>query len=139
MTNVESACHGFITFETGQCLFVRSAWAEMNDRERISVVFQGTKAGGKIERLFEVDGIDETSTDTCTLYTVENGHHVNREVFVPRDETMGRVASAKNFIDALTGKAAPLNVPEEALKLMKIIDAIYTSAAEHKPVKFDKV
>jgi predicted dehydrogenase len=107
----------------------------MNEREVVSVVFQGQKAGGKVQRLFKVDGIDSTSIDTCELYTQENGYPVNRSVIVEADESMGRTRSAKNFALTLEGKEAPLNTPDEAFKLMKIIDGIYASAKTGKPVE----
>ena len=134
-TDVESACHAFVTFKTNQCLMVRNSWAEMNEREVASVAFQGSMAGGRIERLFGRDGIDETSIDSCRLFTEENGMQVNREVLVPRDETMGRVESAVNFVQTIEKSAQPLNTPDQALKLMKIIDAMYASAQSGKPVQ----
>jgi predicted dehydrogenase len=47
---------------------------------------------------------------------------------------MGRIGSASNFVDALNGKAEALNTPEQALILMKIIDAMYDSASSKKPI-----
>jgi predicted dehydrogenase len=47
---------------------------------------------------------------------------------------MGRVRSAMNFVLTLEGKEAPLNTPDQALSLMKIIDGAYKSAATGKPV-----
>lgn len=133
--DVETACHAFLTFKSGQCLSIRNSWAEMNEREVVSVVFQGTKAGGKVERLFAVDGDDSTALDSCCLYTEENGNQVNRNIKVPFDETLGRIDSAANFIDAISGKAEPLNTAEQAVTLMKIVDAIYESALSKKPVE----
>jgi predicted dehydrogenase len=138
ITDVESACHAFVTFKSGQCLSIRNSWAEMNEREVVSVVFQGSKAGGKVERLFARDGIDETSIDACKIFTEENGYHANIDVITEPDETMGRVSAAENFVDAITGTAPPLNRPEEALVLMRIIDALYESASSGKPVSLDK-
>lgn len=135
VTDVEAAAHAFITFKSGQVLSVRNSWAELNEREVVSVVFQGTKAGGKIQRLFKVDGIDSTSIDTCELYSQENGFPVNRSIIVEPDETMGRTRSAKNFGLAIDGREAPLNTADEAVKLMKIIDGIYASAKTGKPVE----
>jgi predicted dehydrogenase len=106
----------------------------MVKREEVSVVFQGTSAGGKVERLFGRDGLDETAIDTCELYVQEHGRSVNRDIVTPACEDMGRIASAANFVDAIEGRAAPLNTPDEALKLMRIIDAIYASAASGAPV-----
>ena len=136
ITDVETACHGFVVFQTGQCLSLRTSWAEMNEREIVSVQFQGTNAGGKLERLFEIDGVDETAADTCSLYTVENGLQVNRSIQIPKDDSMGRLNNAAGFVRALTGDAQPLNTPEEALTLMQIIDALYKSADDRRPVIF---
>lgn len=134
VNDVEAAAHGFVTFKTGQVLTLQVSWAEMIKREEVSVVFQGTSAGGKVERLFGRDGLDETAIDTCELYVQENGNSVNRSIVTPECEDMGRINSAANFIEAIEGKADPLNTPDQALKLMKIIDAIYQSASTAAPV-----
>jgi predicted dehydrogenase len=133
--DVEAACHGFIRFKTGQVVFVRNSWAEMTERELATVTFQGTKAGGCIERIFERDGIDETSIDRCELYTVEHHRHVNRAIQMPQDESMGRLRSTANFVRVLEGKEEPFNTPDQAVKLMKIVDALYASAASGTPIK----
>jgi predicted dehydrogenase len=137
ITDVESSCHAMLTFKTGQSLMIRSSWAEMNEREVVSVTFQGTKAGGKVERVFGLDGVDATCMDRCCLYVEEYGNQVDLDIRVEKDESMGRLGNAANFIDSLDGKVRPLNTPEEALVLMKIIDAIYLSASSGKPVPIE--
>jgi len=133
-TDVENAAHGMITFETGQILNFQISWAEMIKREEVSVVFQGTKAGGKVERLFEKDGLDETAIDTCEIYTQKDGERHDETIEVEECEDMGRIRSASNFILAIEGKEDPINVPSEALVLMKIIEAVYKSAETNAPV-----
>ncbi|MDR2980693.1 MAG: Gfo/Idh/MocA family oxidoreductase [Puniceicoccales bacterium] len=135
VTNVESACHGFVKFKTGQVLSLQISWAEMVKREEVSVSFQGTKAGGLVQRLFGTDGIDSTAIDSCELYTHEHGRAVNRSVVIPADESMGRLRSAENFIATIAKKEKPLNTPSQAVSLMKILDAAYASAKTGKPVK----
>ena len=135
VTDVESSCHGMVKCKTGQVISFQISWAEMVKREEVSVVFQGTKAGGLVQRLFGVDGIDSTATDACELYVQENGRSVNRSILVSPDETMGRIRSAANFIKTLDGSEAPLNTPDQAVSLMRIIDAAYQSAATGQPVK----
>jgi predicted dehydrogenase len=134
VTDVEAAAHGFVTFKTGQSMAFQISWAEMNKREEVSVTFQGSKAGGMVQRLFRVDGIDTTAIDSCELYTHEHGRPVNRSIIVPEDAPMGRVRSAMNFARALEGTEEPLNTPDQALSLMKIIDGAYKSAATGRPV-----
>ncbi|MDD5707909.1 MAG: Gfo/Idh/MocA family oxidoreductase [Kiritimatiellae bacterium] len=135
ITNVEAAAHGFVRFKSGQVLFLRNSWAEMNAREEVSVTFQGQKAGGCIKRLFGRDGLDDTSIDSCDLYVQEHGRSVNRTIVTEPDPTMGRIRAAMNFVLTLAGQEEPLNTPDEAVKLMKIIDAIYASARTGAPVR----
>ena len=63
------------------------------------------------------------------------GARADKTVRVKPDETMGRVRSATNFVRVLQGREAPLNTPDQAVKLMKIIDAVYASAKTRAPVK----
>ncbi len=134
ITDVESAAHGFVRFETGQVLNFQVSWAEMNKREEVSVTFQGQKAGGMIRRLFGSDGLDETAIDDCELYVQEHGRSVNRSIVTDESEDMGRIRSAENFVRSINGEESPLNTPDQALKLMRIIDATYESANTGRPV-----
>ena len=102
--------------------------------EEVSVAFQGTKAGGMLRRTFEVDGDESTTEDLCELYWQRGAEPVNREIEFVKDESMGRVESAENFIRVLKGEDEPLNTPDDAVRLMKIIDAAYRSAAAGAPV-----
>lgn len=133
--DVETASHAFITFKNGSVLFARNSWAEMNKREEVSVTFQGTKAGGMIRRLFGRDGIDDTAIDDCELYTMENGKPVNRKIIVEPDPKMGRERAVMNFVRTVLKKEEPFSTPDQAIILMKIIDGIYKSSEENKPVK----
>lgn len=135
VTDVESAMQGLVRFRTGQVLFMRNSWAEMNRREEVSVTFQGRKAGGTVRRLFGTDGLDDTAVDACELYVQEHGRSVNREIVVPADESMGRVRAATNFALVLADAEPPLSTPDQAIKLMQIIDAVYASAASGAPVE----
>lgn len=135
VTDVESASHGFVKFKTGQVLSFQASWAEMVEREEVSVVFQGKKAGGAVKRMFCRDGMDNTAIDSAEIYSQEHGRSVNRKLLVDADPAMGRVRSAANFIRALEGIEKPLNSPDQAVSLMKIIDAAYESSRSGKPVE----
>ena len=134
ITDVEAASHGFVRFETGQVCSFQISWAEMIKREEVSVVFQGTKSGGKVERLFGEDGLDETAIDSCEIYSQNGAERIDSSIEVEECEDMGRIRSASNFILAIDGKEEPLNTPEQALILMQIIDAAYQSAETGAPV-----
>ena len=59
---------------------------------------------------------------------------MDETIAVEACQDMGRINSAANFVEAIEGKAAPLNSAEQGLQLMQIIDAVYESAASGKPV-----
>lgn len=134
--DVEAAAQGLVTFKNGSTLFLRASWAEMNKREEVSVTFQGTTAGGMVRRLFGKDGVDSTAEDVCELYFQDAaGACADKTLAVTKDLTMGRVRAAENFVRTLQKKEKPINTPDEAVKLMKIIDAVYASAKTGAPVR----
>lgn len=135
--DVETSSHAFIRFKTGQVLFARNSWAEMNEREEVSVTFQGTKAGAMIRRLFGRDGVDETAIDECKIYTMEHGHPVNKKIIVEPDEKMGRERIVINFVNVALKKEEPVSTPQEGVILMKIIDAIYKSVEKKAPINIE--
>ncbi len=134
VVDVEMASHALITFTSGQVLFARNSWAEMNKREEVSVTFQGARAGGLIRRLFGRDGLDGTAVDDCELYTMEHGRPVNRTISVEPDEKMGRERAVVNFVRTIEGTEEPFSNAGEAVILMRIIEAIYRSAETKQPV-----
>ena len=134
--DVEAAAYGFVTFADGSCLTLRNSWAEMIEREEMSVALQGTREGVRLRRLFGRDGIDATAEDTCDVYrTTAKGTRKDGPLTRRRDETMGRLDCAANFIRTIQGREKPLSDPAEAVKLMKIVDAVYRSAKTARPVK----
>ena len=134
--DVEAAAYGFVTFADGSCLTVRNSWAEMVKREEMSVTLQGTKEGVLLRRLFGEDGHDETAEDVCEVYRMTaKGGRKDGSLTGRRDETMGRIRCAENFIKVLQGREEPLSDPSEAVTLMKVVDAIYASAKTGKPIK----
>ena len=133
--DVEAAALGFVTFADGSCLMLRNSWAEMIGREEVSIALQGKKEGALIRRTFGVDGDDTTADDVSALYTMTaSGRRKDRPLTTKRDEKMGRERMAENFIRALRKQEAPLSRPDEAVKLMKVIDAVYRSAKTGRPV-----
>ena len=82
------------------------------------------------------DGIDSTAEDTCEMYFQDaSGAPADKTIKVEKDEMMGRVRAAENFINVICKKEKPFNSPDEAVRLMKIVDAIYASAKSGTPIK----
>jgi predicted dehydrogenase len=124
--DVESACHGFVRFKTGQVLSFHNSWAEMVKAEDTYVTLQGSAGGAHIRSINELN--------SCELYAEKEGVSHDQSFRFQNDLDMGRTRAPANFIAALNGEAEPLTRPDEAVKLMKLIDAAYQSAAEGRPV-----
>lgn len=128
--DVESACYGFVRFRTGQILVLHNSWAEMVKEEDTYVALQGTRGGVRIRTVNE--------RNDCELYSQENQVAADRSFRFQHDKDMGRTRAPENFIRTLNGEAEPLTTAAEALKLMRIIDAVYLSATSGKPVRLDE-
>ena len=134
--DVEAAAMGFVTFRNGACLAFRNSWAEMIEREEVTCSLQGTKEGVTMRRVFGTDGDDATAVDTCTVYrTTAGGKRSDGPLTTRHDPAMGRVRCAENFIRVLQGREEPLSTPDEAVRLMRIVDAVYASARTGRPVR----
>ena len=130
VTDVESACHGFIRFKTGQVLTIHNSWAELVKEEDTFVALQGTKTGVKIRSV--------NNHNSCELYSQEKGISTDKSLRFQHDHDMGRTHAPENFIRSLNRETEALTHAEEAVKLMKLIDAVYLSASSGKPVRILK-
>lgn len=136
--DVETAANGLVMFDDHQALYLRCSWAEMNKREEVSVNLQGNPLGACLRRLFDRDGLDETAHDSLEIFGQgPHGSDQNTTISCQPDPTMGRVASAAHFIQAINETEEPISTPKEAITLMRIIDGVYESAETGQPVSLD--
>lgn len=127
--NVESASHAMITFKDGRNIFSRASWAEMIEDENCAITLQGTKAGAKLTRISR-----DKKKDLLEWYEGENTSDV-----YDSDGEMGRLDLIGMFLKALNGECVALPDAEQALTLMKIIDAIYASAQAKTPINVSEL
>ena len=135
--DVETASQGFILFDSGASVAFNASWAERIEREEVYCRLQGTKAGVEIRRVFGQDGIDDTAEDSCVICEQIGGQPSDNRFKGLLDTNMGRIRSVHAFVDSvISGTPDPLlPTPDEALTVMKIVDAIYKSASTKEPVK----
>lgn len=129
-TDVESACHGFVRFKTGQVLSIHNSWAELVKEEDIFVALQAKKTGVRIRCV--------NGQNSCELYAQKNGVSMDKSYRFQHDHDMGRTRAPENFIRTLNGEAEPLTTADEAVTLMRLIDAVYLSASSGRPVELGK-
>lgn len=132
--DVEDMGCALIKFKGGQTILLEAGWAARIKREHVYSTLMGTKAGASLERVFEIDGVDDSSVDTLELYTQENGAAVNRSVLIEPDPFMGRLNAVGHFVDCLTSKTECISPGTDGLRIMKILDAAYKSASSGKAV-----
>lgn len=132
--DVEDMGVALIKFKEGQTIVLEAGWAARIKREHVYSTLMGTKAGASLERVFAIDGVDDTSIDTLELFTQENGVPVNRQISVQPDPFMGRLAAVGHFVDCLTSGVECISPGKDGLRIMKILDAVYKSAATGKAV-----
>lgn len=118
--DVEDLAMGIIRFENGAVLQLEFSWASNIKREHRFVELRGEKAGlawknGRAQIFFE-----------------KNGKQINRRIKGKATPIPHRV-NIGHFIDVLNG-ADPIFLPEQGIDMIKILAAIYESAATGKEV-----
>ncbi len=133
--DVEDMAVGMLKFADGQTILLEASWAARIKREWVYSTICGTEAGASLERVFAVDGVDDSAIDTLELYTQEQGEPVDRVVKVEPDPAMGRHTAVKHFVDCLIDGAEPISPGTDGLRIMKILDAMYKSAEQGKAIR----
>ena len=130
---VEDAAFGYIVMKNGAVINLMSSWAiNMHRYNEASYVLCGTEGG-------------ITNTDGLKFNTVKNGRQTVEEVnldaggaaFYEGHSVNPSTADMAQWIDAVLNDTDPCVLPEQALVVTQILEAIYTSAKTGQPVFFD--
>ncbi|MFL6514951.1 MAG: Gfo/Idh/MocA family protein [Chthoniobacterales bacterium] len=122
--DVEDAAYAFIRFENDAVVQLETSWAgNLTDdipprqyfgQESNNSVLYGTKGSVRLRPL--------------TLFEDQNGKLVSVPLDATEDEPNAFALQLSNFLDAIAGRAAPINSVEQAVELMEMIDGIYSSS-----------
>jgi predicted dehydrogenase len=132
--DVEDMAVAMIKFQNGATIALEASWASRCKREWVYSTLMGDKAGASLERVFEVDGQDDTAIDTLEIYAQRYGQPVNEQLVFPADPAMGRHTAVVHFVDCLLTGKEPMSPGTDGLRIMKILDAAYKSAQTGKAV-----
>lgn len=118
---VEDVCSALIRFENGAALLLETSFiANIEPMEEMNVRLSGTRAG---VRLFPFG-----------VFREENGTLVDqRAAWQP--EVRLYEAEIAHFARCIRGEAQPVSTPAEAVKIQRIIEGIYRSAALGQSVR----
>jgi predicted dehydrogenase len=121
--DVEDFSAGFLRLENGASVIIKTSWA-INLQENFTISIAGTKGGLQMP----------------PVKLLNNQNHYQAEVlpnvFPDRDVPfVGHYGLTRNFIQSLRGEEEVLVKQEEALNVVRAIEALYRSAAEGREVQ----
>ena len=125
---VEDLACAMIKFKNGATIELQAGWAgNIKEKELQQTRLMGTKGGLYQYNFNEGYGYD------VDYYTCENNLFLDTKLHDPVPEAPNPFAS---FADSVRDNTPFLVKPEDGVTVMKLLDAIYQSAATGKPVVF---
>jgi predicted dehydrogenase len=125
--DVEDMAVGMIRFANGAMLEIEASWAaNVKEREWMETRLFGTK-GGLVQR-----NTDETYKFEAEIYLERNGAHFDMAMHQPSQPASSAMS---HFVDSIANDMPHIATGEEGLLVMEILDAIYQSAQDGRPVQ----
>ncbi len=127
---VEDSAFGYITMENGATIFLESSWAlNTLDVKEAKTSLYGTKAGADMDHGLTING-----EDNQLLYQKDIDLTVGGVDFFDGAGDDPALSEAHAWIDAILNDKEVVVKPEQALVVTEILEAIYKSSKENKPV-----
>jgi len=129
---VEDSAFGFIIMENGATIGLEASWALNSlDVNEAKTVLCGTKAGADMNDGLVINGVKH---DKQYILRPELG--VGGVAFYEGSEDKPEVTEQKIFLGAIAGKNELVVLPEQALIVTKILEAIYDSGKSGRQIVF---
>ncbi|MHA6482294.1 Gfo/Idh/MocA family protein [Paenibacillus sp. strain BS8-2] len=122
--DVEDLATGFIRFDNGATLQIEFSWASNIGEEMNFVELRGTKAGATLRNGKLTVHSESAGQLTDMVPVIKGAEHVKIHT-----------ENIKHYVDCLQGRAEPTISPEQGVDMIKILSAIYESAATGKEVR----
>lgn len=126
---VEDAAFGFILFENGATVILETSWALNIMPSTTPCVLCGTKAGADMS-----DGLRLLGEKGSRLYTLVSEPKIRGLDPKGKEPEQLGYLEAKQWIDSIIQDTDPVVLPEQALVVTEILEAIYDSARLGKPI-----
>jgi predicted dehydrogenase len=126
--DVEDLAVGFIKFANGASLVLEASWAlNINENEHMVTSLYGDKGGLVQKNVAGGYGFE------AEVYTDEGGNLFTKKL----DRRLQKAPSSYHeFVDSIRDKRAPMATGAQGVKVMKILEGIYKSAATGKEVRY---
>jgi len=125
--DVEDLAAGVITFENGATLVVEASWAcNIKERELMETRLMGTD-GGLVQK-----NIGEGYDFEAEIFMERNGAQYDMKLHPPVPDAP---SAQFHFVESILNGTPHVATGEEGLIVMKLLDALYESAATGQPVR----
>ena len=129
---VEDSAFAFITMADGATIFLEASWAlNILDVREANTTLCGTKAGADMVNGIRINYVDLGKLTTATPYLGTDG-----VAFYEGKSLKPSDIEAKIFIDAVVHNTPLTVLPEQALVVTEILEAVYESAKTGKLIEF---
>lgn len=130
---VEDSAFGFITMENGATIILESSWAlNTLDNGEAQCTLCGSEGGADMK-----DGLRLNGEKFSRMYITKPDLGSGGVAFYDGQSESDCQREARLWIDAIIYDKDPICMPEQALVVTQILEAIYESAKTGKPVFFN--
>lgn len=130
---VEDSAFGMITFENGATVVLESSWAlNTLDVKEAKVTLCGTEGGADMN-----DGLRINGEQHSRMFTKNVDLKAGGVIFYSGSTEKSEDVEARQWIDAILNDTEPTVLPEQALVVSEILEAIYESSKTGKAIYFD--
>lgn len=130
---VEDSAFGFITMENGATIILESSWAlNTLDVKEAKTSLCGTKGGADMDDGVRINGVKHNRQ-----YVEKPDLGVGGVAFYDGESESAAEREARLWIDSIVNDTDPVVLPEQAIVVTQILEAIYESSKTGKPVYFD--
>ena len=130
---VEDSAFGFVVMENGATIILQSSWAlNILDANEAAFRLCGTKAGADT-----VDGARINGVKYGRQYVEKPALNAGGVAFYDGTSASPSDLDMAQWINAIRTDSDPCVLPEQALCVTRILEAIYTSSETGKPVYFE--
>ena len=129
---VEDSAFGFITMENGATIVLESSWAlNTLDIGEAQTTLCGTLAGADTRNGLRINRVEHGKLTTVIPETKSGG-----VAFYEGISNQPHILEARHWIDCILNDTDPFVLPEQAIVVTQILEAIYESARTGKLVEF---
>ncbi|QHW32819.1 Gfo/Idh/MocA family oxidoreductase [Paenibacillus rhizovicinus] len=121
--DVEDMAIGFVRFDNGASLQFEFSWASNVEAEQKFVEWRGTEGGFALVN------------DKMKMFSEEGGVQLDQQPVFNGKQTAQHTANILHFIECVLGREEAIYVPSQGVDMIKILTAIYESAATGREIR----